>query len=865
MKADKIIKNAKIFTADKDKPQATALAVKDGRFLYVGDESGLADFEGEVTDLGGKFVMPGIIDSHVHVTLPVGFEYADMGERIEPDGKQKALDIMSDYIIKNPGVKRYKFIMDKKFLKGDDIVKEELDVICPDAEILIQEAEGHSIWVNSRILDKYGITDDTPDIVPGLSFYVRKDGHVTGNIYEGSSEIPIILDGLMELTDEQVDVPLKRWIDFCTENGVTAVFDSGIPGDPGFHEKVYKRLCELDRAGKLPVYIDGCYVIASHREAEEGLKELKRFRSEYSTEHLKIHTMKIFMDGTQAIHTAAMVTPYEDTQTYGSTAFSPEELAELIKQLNEADLDLHMHTVGECASRVALDAVELARKELKENFHVKVTCAHLEIQDDADLDRFVKLGVTANFTPHWHAGAPEDWSHLLGEERSRKLFRCKTLWDTGALVTWSSDNIVFMDFTTWNPYLGMEVGMTRQITEKTRNYEFTRSDAVLPPAGERMNIEEMLLGYTINGAKQLGIEACKGSVTVGKDADFLVFADDLLTAEHEGFSCKKPQDVYFCGKKMNSIDYSRKENWGRIPEITKDVDTFYIYATEYIMGSLEEGAPEYASLDNAEMLEGAEIEYIGHATAYEDATNVFMPYYRQCGMPLMNKSWKETGNVESAISGMPYSDITAALDYYFEHLNGGRPFILAGHSQGSAIAKYALKNYFKDHPEYYERMVAAYVIGYSVTSDELEAYPCLKFASGESDTGVIISYNTEGPKNAEENAVTAVLLPNAISINPLNWKCDETYAPASENLGSLIADEETGEIEFGDLGADAQVNLARGVVVTNAKSVPMPEDQAKVDCEYFGPDGRHGEDYTFYYNNIKDNVKKRVAAYQENH
>lgn len=79
MKADKIFKNAKIFTSDKDNPQATALVVKDGKFVYVGDEAGLSEYEGDVTDLDGKFIMPGIIDSHVHVTIPVGFEYADIG------------------------------------------------------------------------------------------------------------------------------------------------------------------------------------------------------------------------------------------------------------------------------------------------------------------------------------------------------------------------------------------------------------------------------------------------------------------------------------------------------------------------------------------------------------------------------------------------------------------------------------------------------------------------------------------------------------------------------------------------------------------------------------------------------------------
>ena len=119
MKTDIIIKNAKIFTADKNQPQATALAVKDGKFVYVGDEAGLKDFEGPVTDLGGKFVMPGIIDSHVHVTFPVGFEYAEMGPLIDCDGKQKVFDFIADYINKNPGLKRYRFLMEKKCLQGE--------------------------------------------------------------------------------------------------------------------------------------------------------------------------------------------------------------------------------------------------------------------------------------------------------------------------------------------------------------------------------------------------------------------------------------------------------------------------------------------------------------------------------------------------------------------------------------------------------------------------------------------------------------------------------------------------------------------------------------------------------------------------
>ena len=213
----------------------------------------------------------------------------------------------------------------------------------------------------------------------------------------------------------------------------------------------------------------------------------------------------------------------------------------------------------------------------------------------------------------------------------------------------------------------------------------------------------------------------------------------------------------------NAPDYSQKTSLCKFPEITKDVDTFFIYPTEYM--GLEYGEPDYATLDNTEVnnIEGL---YILQASTYADFTNVFMPYYRQAGMAVMKKFKLETGDINAAISGIPYSEIASALDYYFENYNND-PFIIAGYSQGSAITLLVLKKYFKEHLDYYKRMIAAYIIGYSVTKDDLKAYPHLKFATGESDTGVIISWNTEGKKNIEENASNVVVLPGAISINPL--------------------------------------------------------------------------------------------------
>ena len=309
-----------------------------------------------------------------------------------------------------------------------------------------------------------------------------------------------------------------------------------------------------------------------------------------------------------------------------------------------------------------------------------------------------------------------------------------------------------------------------------------------------------------------------------------------------------------------ATDYSDEEHWLSLPEITKDVDAFYIYSTSYIESSFEEGAPDYAPLDNPEMIMRALGEYETNASVFEESCNVFVPWYRQMGIKYASEVQKKTGSLDAGLAGLPYTDMKAALDYFFEKCNNGRPFIIAAHSQGSALLKYVLKNYFKEHQDYYKRMVAAYPIGFSITKDDLEQYPYLKFAEGESDAGVIISYNTEGPKNVEENANNKVVLPGAISINPLNWKRDETYAPASDNKGSIVLekDGDTPVRKIVKLDVDAQVNLARGVIVTTTKEpvTNMPE--------FFGPASFHENDYSFFYNNIKENVAKRIATYKSN-
>ena len=309
-------------------------------------------------------------------------------------------------------------------------------------------------------------------------------------------------------------------------------------------------------------------------------------------------------------------------------------------------------------------------------------------------------------------------------------------------------------------------------------------------------------------------------------------------------------------------DYSDKNNWAHLPENTDNaVDTFFIYPTLYV--NPEPDAPTIVPVDDSMLRECVSEFYLEIPVLFEDITNLYEPFYRQSNLCAFTGMTPE--EIMEFQSHEQRTDIYAALDYFFEHYNQGRPFILAGHSQGSLMLKMALSDYFREHTEYLERMVAAYVIGFSVTPDDLKANPALKFAEGADDTGVIVSWNTEGPENKNEK--NAVVLENAISINPLNWKRDDTYAPASENIGDRIPIMEPGsfealEFKFHKPGlADAQLDLERGVVVctTLADQYVKPEEHGAENI--FGPASLHESDYAAYWDNIRENVMTRIEAF----
>lgn len=297
-----------------------------------------------------------------------------------------------------------------------------------------------------------------------------------------------------------------------------------------------------------------------------------------------------------------------------------------------------------------------------------------------------------------------------------------------------------------------------------------------------------------------------------------------------------------CGKSYESLDYSKVENWYKCDYTgSKDVDTVFIYPTCVMQGE------EVTKIDeNREQVTKSRI-YEVQASVFADCSNIYMPLYRQLAMNQVTLTTPK-GLCDRLAGLQGYNDIENALDYYFEHFNNNKPFILAGHSQGSAQLFNVLTKYMQKHEDRLNKLVACYAIGFGFSKTEIAKYSNLKFATGETDTNCIISYNTFGPNHTGTSILHE---PDSFAINPINWKVDETLATAAENKGSFIK----GNIESNV--ADAKVDLAKGCIVANADTKYEVQGAGAL----FGTNSFHEYDYGFYYNNLKENAAKRVEAF----
>ena len=292
-------------------------------------------------------------------------------------------------------------------------------------------------------------------------------------------------------------------------------------------------------------------------------------------------------------------------------------------------------------------------------------------------------------------------------------------------------------------------------------------------------------------------------------------------------------------------DYSDPSLWAYYAEGDGlDADLFIIAPTVDMGG---DGNSNMSLSD-----EGTKEAFIGALNMergiFDEYTTMYSPFYRQMTFPVYDRRESEEGTPLD----IAYSDVRNAFIYFLDNISVDRPIIIAGFSQGAQLSLMLLEEFFSDET-LQDRLVAAYIIGWHVTDEDLEKYPHLKMAEGEDDTGVIVSFNTEAP-----GITDSIIIPEGMkthSINPLNWKTDSSYAPASSNLGACFTDYDgriTAEIPC---FCGAYIDDERGVL----KVVGV--NPSSWSLSLF-PDGvYHIYDYQFFYRNLQQNVKTRLDSF----
>ena len=314
----------------------------------------------------------------------------------------------------------------------------------------------------------------------------------------------------------------------------------------------------------------------------------------------------------------------------------------------------------------------------------------------------------------------------------------------------------------------------------------------------------------------------------------------ILFITHTGYSKEK----------ILTTDYSIADHWLSLPAPVKAVDVFYLYPTSW--QKARKSDPHICEIDNVSMLKGSRQSFATQATAFELIGNIYAPYYRQ-----FDNDYSLTASEGlKPYQGIPAHDVIAAFDYYIKHFNKGRPFILASHSQGSIVSLSLLPHIVKN-PEVYNRMIAAYVIGYPVSKEFMADNPKLKFAEGADDTGVIISFNTQSPNVLPGRYIPGLNNKTGLVINPITWTRDESTATTAQGLGSFMPDNTATHYSKVPQYADAKIDITNGVLICSTADEDYIQRIAPVM-----PNGvYHCFEYSFYYFNIRQNAENRTNKF----
>jgi len=544
--ADLVLRNGRIYTVDAGRSVHPAMAVKGNSIVAIGTDADMTAWTGAATrtiDLGGKPVLPGLIDAHVH---PV---YGALNAaKCSLEGLPGTLAAITPVI---------RACFAKQPVSGDGWVEAvllanvgfvataaDLDAIEATRPFVITDVDGHSMWTNSRALALAGITDETRD-PPGGVIVRDSAGRATGMFAD--SALDLVLKLVPQPPLEEKAHLTTRVLDQMAGQGITALTDASVTVA---EMDVWQ---ELFRSGRLKLRVRTALLIEDPDGTDDaGIARLvERARAgTLDPERLRADEVKIFADGVieYPAQTAALLAPYLDadgkpTGNVGKLYFDPERFKSLVTKLDKAGLNVHIHAIGDRATRASLDAFAAARAANGPNGPAH-QIAHLQLIDPADMPRFKALGIVANMQLEWAKREPATTGPIepyLGPERYDHLYAARSLRDAGAVIAGGSD----WPISSFNPYRAMSLGITRE----------DPSHALGPlNAAEGVTIEDMIAAYTIHAAAAMGLEKVIGSLEVGKRADFVILDRDLFKVPPQTLPDTQVIATYSDGKAI----YERK-------------------------------------------------------------------------------------------------------------------------------------------------------------------------------------------------------------------------------------------------------------------------------------------------------------------
>lgn len=544
----KVLTNARIYTMNDSAPVVDTIAFEGNRITYAGN--GWTG-EGKAVDMGGRTILPGIIDSHIHpgmcaksvwhVRLPWTEDVDEILEFVEKYAKEHPKEEL-------PFI--YFEYYPTSMFDENGPRKELLDEVVSDRPVLCQDFGEHLCWVNSKMLELLGVDKDTPD-PSSLEVFVRDDdGSPTGWVKEMA---------WLHFADRMYDAigwrpqaelnekALEPFFGFLSDSGITAMFDGFIETD-----KQIESIFHMDKLGRLNTYYDGSVRFWRYDDLPEKIAKLRSYQQLYTTEHIKINTLKLFLDGTnESGNSASLHEHINDPGNFGSIMMEENELTKCFVLANREGLDMHIHVVGDRGFRVCCNAVENAQK-LAEKDGVPWVCrpvlAHCEVVDTADMERPAKLGIAINWSCHWSGGYfGEEAMNYYTEEKWRRMYRFNEMIESGAAVSFSSDVVTNYELHRAYPYFGMQVAATRV------DPEFPLDSAkypggMRPEKDAKLDVETLVRGYTLTGARQLRMDDIMGSLEKGKLANMVVLDRDVMRIEPEQLAEVKTEAVIFDGR-----------------------------------------------------------------------------------------------------------------------------------------------------------------------------------------------------------------------------------------------------------------------------------------------------------------------------